>query len=309
MDARVSSLSLEEPSSPAETGFVDGVGVGSATSSKDTSKRKRITQACDLCRKKRTKCDIDLAKLTCTTCTLAGVHCTFEKTHKKRGPPKGWQRQASGSENGPAMARQQSDPPNQVSHSREMHDGAMLPPSSVATPSPLSSSFPASSSSSKPSIETHDKLVLMTPDVARHLSKAYVLPDLVVQVPIVDEEAYMASLVEMAQAERPGILDCAVFIVACGHLAPNDTILASELSVSSLQLHDRIIGILPAFGSDLDSLRACRLLAHYDYLYSKGALLIQGVDLRQHALDIAFHLGLNHSPDPRQCSLRESELR
>ncbi|CAO0794192.1 unnamed protein product [Mucor circinelloides] len=60
------------------------------TPSKTTgNKRSRITRACDICRRKKIKCDIDESQ-QCTTCKQYGWECTFNDTTKKRGPPKGY---------------------------------------------------------------------------------------------------------------------------------------------------------------------------------------------------------------------------
>ncbi|CAO0798098.1 unnamed protein product [Mucor circinelloides] len=52
-------------------------------------KRTRITRACDTCRRKKIKCDVD-SRHPCTTCRQYDWECTFHDTAKKRGPPKGY---------------------------------------------------------------------------------------------------------------------------------------------------------------------------------------------------------------------------
>ncbi|KAI7854650.1 fungal-specific transcription factor domain-containing protein [Circinella umbellata] len=52
-------------------------------------RRTRITRACDTCRRKKIKCDVD-AVFPCTTCRQYDWECTFNDTAKKRGPPKGY---------------------------------------------------------------------------------------------------------------------------------------------------------------------------------------------------------------------------
>jgi hypothetical protein len=47
-------------------------------------KRKRLTQACDACRKKKVKCSGE--KPTCNNCTRLGVTCTYLPSTRKRGP-------------------------------------------------------------------------------------------------------------------------------------------------------------------------------------------------------------------------------
>lgn len=50
--------------------------------------RQRVSRACDLCRKKKVKCDG--ATPVCTNCKGVGLQCTFKDMTKKRGPPKGY---------------------------------------------------------------------------------------------------------------------------------------------------------------------------------------------------------------------------
>jgi hypothetical protein len=47
-------------------------------------KRKRLTQACDACRKKKVKCSGD--KPSCNNCTRLGITCTYLPSTRKRGP-------------------------------------------------------------------------------------------------------------------------------------------------------------------------------------------------------------------------------
>lgn len=44
-------------------------------------------QACDMCRKKKIKCDGKLP--ACTHCTNYKTECVFTQVEKKRSPPKG----------------------------------------------------------------------------------------------------------------------------------------------------------------------------------------------------------------------------
>ena len=44
-------------------------------------------QACDMCRKKKIKCDGKLP--ACTHCTNYKTDCVFTQVEKKRNPPKG----------------------------------------------------------------------------------------------------------------------------------------------------------------------------------------------------------------------------
>ena len=48
------------------------------------TKRKRLTQACDACRKKKVKCSGN--KPSCNNCTRLGVTCTYLPSTRKRGP-------------------------------------------------------------------------------------------------------------------------------------------------------------------------------------------------------------------------------
>ncbi|KUL83614.1 hypothetical protein ZTR_11273 [Talaromyces verruculosus] len=55
-----------------------------------SSKRQRINQACDQCRKRKSKCDG--AQPTCSTCDNLGKACTYGTPVKKRGLPTGYVR-------------------------------------------------------------------------------------------------------------------------------------------------------------------------------------------------------------------------
>lgn len=55
-----------------------------------SSKRQRINQACDQCRKRKSKCDG--AQPTCSTCENLGKACTYGTPVKKRGLPTGYVR-------------------------------------------------------------------------------------------------------------------------------------------------------------------------------------------------------------------------
>ncbi|ORY98166.1 fungal-specific transcription factor domain-domain-containing protein [Syncephalastrum racemosum] len=61
----------------------------SAASAAASNRRTRITRACDTCRRKKIKCDVD-SVFPCTTCRQYDWECTFNDTAKKRGPPKGY---------------------------------------------------------------------------------------------------------------------------------------------------------------------------------------------------------------------------
>ncbi|KAG0056801.1 hypothetical protein BGZ83_003419 [Gryganskiella cystojenkinii] len=51
-------------------------------------KRRRLTQACDVCRKKKIKCDG--LKPTCANCAKVDANCTYLPSMKKRGPRQGY---------------------------------------------------------------------------------------------------------------------------------------------------------------------------------------------------------------------------
>ncbi|KAJ3158841.1 hypothetical protein HDU86_002529 [Geranomyces michiganensis] len=50
-------------------------------------KRKRTTKACDICNKRKVKCDGN--KPTCNQCTSGHLQCSYEREAKKRGPKQG----------------------------------------------------------------------------------------------------------------------------------------------------------------------------------------------------------------------------
>jgi hypothetical protein len=51
-------------------------------------KRRRIARACDMCRKKKIKCDGKMPK--CSHCINYKTECIFTQVEKKRNPPKGY---------------------------------------------------------------------------------------------------------------------------------------------------------------------------------------------------------------------------
>jgi hypothetical protein len=51
------------------------------------AKRRRIARACDMCRKKKIKCDGKLP--SCSHCENYKTECVFTQVEKKRTPPKG----------------------------------------------------------------------------------------------------------------------------------------------------------------------------------------------------------------------------
>ncbi|CAI7584474.1 unnamed protein product [Penicillium pancosmium] len=61
-----------------------GLGAGDET---NEAKRRRIARACDMCRKKKIKCDGKMPK--CSHCSNYKTDCVFTQVEKKRNPPKG----------------------------------------------------------------------------------------------------------------------------------------------------------------------------------------------------------------------------
>ncbi|KAI9023392.1 hypothetical protein DFJ74DRAFT_86059 [Hyaloraphidium curvatum] len=57
-----------------------------ASPEKNGEKRRRVTQACDLCSEQRAKCD---SMKPCARCEKRGTECTYLRQPKRRGPPKG----------------------------------------------------------------------------------------------------------------------------------------------------------------------------------------------------------------------------
>lgn len=53
------------------------------------AKRRRIARACDVCRRKKIKCDGKLP--ACTNCQNYKTECIFTHIEKKRNPPKGYE--------------------------------------------------------------------------------------------------------------------------------------------------------------------------------------------------------------------------
>ncbi|PSS00760.1 fungal-specific transcription factor domain-containing protein [Coniella lustricola] len=60
---------------------------GSFLDDSSEAKRRRIARACDMCRKKKIKCDGKLP--SCTHCINYKTDCVFTQVEKKRNPPKG----------------------------------------------------------------------------------------------------------------------------------------------------------------------------------------------------------------------------
>ncbi|CAG8435611.1 3702_t:CDS:2 [Ambispora gerdemannii] len=75
------SSSLISNASPSSPSSVSG---GGEDNTKTPTKRKRLTQACDACRKKKVKCSGE--KPSCQNCQRLKVACTYIPSTKKRGP-------------------------------------------------------------------------------------------------------------------------------------------------------------------------------------------------------------------------------
>ena len=82
--------SNEQDLSPTALDFaLDGLGdeQTSGFEEKDDAKRRRIARACDMCRKKKIKCDGKMP--ACSHCINYKTKCIFTHIEKKRNPPKG----------------------------------------------------------------------------------------------------------------------------------------------------------------------------------------------------------------------------
>ncbi|PYH95542.1 fungal-specific transcription factor domain protein [Aspergillus ellipticus CBS 707.79] len=66
--------------------YQDDPSMGAGDDSNDP-KRRRIARACDMCRKKKIKCDGKMPK--CSHCINYKTECIFTQVEKKRNPPKG----------------------------------------------------------------------------------------------------------------------------------------------------------------------------------------------------------------------------
>ncbi|KAH9830265.1 fungal-specific transcription factor domain-containing protein [Rhodofomes roseus] len=55
------------------------------------AKKRRIQRACDVCRRKKIRCDgAQMPDNKCSNCTTYNYECTYNEAAKKRGPPKGY---------------------------------------------------------------------------------------------------------------------------------------------------------------------------------------------------------------------------
>ncbi|KKK21593.1 fungal specific transcription factor domain protein [Aspergillus rambellii] len=76
--------------------FLDESSMGVGDDNND-AKRRRIARACDMCRKKKIKCDGKMPK--CSHCINYKTDCIFTQVEKKRNPPKGYAKYIEGLEN------------------------------------------------------------------------------------------------------------------------------------------------------------------------------------------------------------------
>ncbi|KAF5344575.1 hypothetical protein D9757_015250 [Collybiopsis confluens] len=55
------------------------------------SKKRRIQRACDVCRRKKIRCDgVQMPSNQCSNCLAYNFECTYVEAAKKRGPPKAY---------------------------------------------------------------------------------------------------------------------------------------------------------------------------------------------------------------------------
>ncbi|KAI0289724.1 hypothetical protein BC826DRAFT_591621 [Russula brevipes] len=72
--------------SSAEEDINDPDAIGSRT-----AKKRRVQRACDVCRRKKIRCDgSQMPGNKCSNCSAYNFECKYEEAAKKRGPPKGY---------------------------------------------------------------------------------------------------------------------------------------------------------------------------------------------------------------------------
>ncbi|WWD15991.1 hypothetical protein CI109_100415 [Kwoniella shandongensis] len=99
----IQQVSPRRMSTPARNGSGSGSGSnsldigGSGQNQVDLAeaeaKRRKIQRACDVCRRKKIKCDGPMNSLSaskCAHCQEYGLDCTYVEAAKRRGPPKGY---------------------------------------------------------------------------------------------------------------------------------------------------------------------------------------------------------------------------
>ncbi|KAL8671502.1 MAG: hypothetical protein Q9168_003994 [Polycauliona sp. 1 TL-2023] len=86
---QLAGLNEQNLSSPAFDFPYDQYGdeINEGFDDRDDAKRRRIARACDMCRKKKIKCDGKMP--ACTHCINYKTECIFTHVEKKRAPPKG----------------------------------------------------------------------------------------------------------------------------------------------------------------------------------------------------------------------------
>jgi hypothetical protein len=67
---------------------IPAFGLGTKETTADGDPRKKATQACDMCRQRRTKCDGQVPK--CCKCIQRSSDCCYSVVQRRRGPPKGY---------------------------------------------------------------------------------------------------------------------------------------------------------------------------------------------------------------------------
>ncbi|KAK3375070.1 fungal-specific transcription factor domain-containing protein [Podospora didyma] len=77
-------LSPHDHGSPSKSESEDQPGTRSETQSMPLQKRRRVTRACDECRRKKIKCD---GKQPCTHCSVYSYECTYDKPSNRRRNP------------------------------------------------------------------------------------------------------------------------------------------------------------------------------------------------------------------------------
>ena len=75
------------PVQPAMAGSMFGDSQEQGSNDENDPKRRRIARACDMCRKKKIKCDGRMP--ACSHCINYKTECIFTQVEKKRNPPKG----------------------------------------------------------------------------------------------------------------------------------------------------------------------------------------------------------------------------
>ncbi|KAF8268480.1 fungal-specific transcription factor domain-containing protein [Lactarius quietus] len=64
---------------------------GAESTSARSAKKRRVQRACDVCRRKKIRCDgSQMPGNKCSNCSAYNFECKYEEAAKKRGPPKGY---------------------------------------------------------------------------------------------------------------------------------------------------------------------------------------------------------------------------